>query len=517
VKQAHSEAPDQVAGEMPPSSTGVPEPADDAQSVRGLVARNTAYLTLSQVVTIPLAMLVSVVSARYLGADQFGIAYLVGTMCGFGFLLVSWGHEGVLPARIAQERSASGRLLGTSLVWRVVLSFFVYALLALGCHLLGYDTEVQWALGLTALGQMFVSLGAACKDTIRGFERTDIPAYTHVAERLLVVLVVVPLLMLGGRLRAFLMGQVVASAVILVVLWKWLRPAGVSRLSASWDDAKSLFRGGAPFMFFGLVMALQPSFDALYLSKLAPESVMGWYGVSRRLIGVLLLPATALIGALYPTLCRLYASDRQAFVTTTSGAVRGVSLLVVPVALCCVLYPEPAIALFDAESFGPAENNLRVLAGYLFLAYFSMPLGTAILAAGKQRAWTIVQSLCLIVSIVGDPLLVPWFQQRFGNGGMGLCAATVLSEVLVVVCALKMAPAGVLDRRLARTVAFAGVAGIAMAATAYVTQSLNPFLSCPLALIVYGVVARVTGAIEPEYIQGMRGFIERKFRAARGA
>src|SRR6478752_9191746 len=86
---------------------------------RNLVARNTLYLTLSQVVTVPLAVLVNALTARYLGAESFGYIYLAGTFAGFGVLAVGWGHEGVLPAMVAQDRSLAGVLLGSSLASRV--------------------------------------------------------------------------------------------------------------------------------------------------------------------------------------------------------------------------------------------------------------------------------------------------------------------------------------------------------------------------------------------------------------
>src|SRR3978361_1482813 len=82
------------------------------------VVRNTVYLTASQAVTVPLAVLVNALTARYLGAESFGSIYLAGTFASFGALAVGWGHDGVLPAMVAQDHSVAGALLGSSLVWR---------------------------------------------------------------------------------------------------------------------------------------------------------------------------------------------------------------------------------------------------------------------------------------------------------------------------------------------------------------------------------------------------------------
>jgi O-antigen/teichoic acid export membrane protein len=168
------------------SVTPIPEAGAEQRETRRAVMRNTVYLTVSQAVTVPLSVIVNALTARYLGAEAFGYIYLAWTFAGFGTLVVSWGHEGVLPALVAQEHALAGVLLGTSLAWRAALGLVVYAALAALCHILGYSSEMQWALGLVFVAAVLTSFVAACKDTIRGFERADIPAYAHVGQQLII-------------------------------------------------------------------------------------------------------------------------------------------------------------------------------------------------------------------------------------------------------------------------------------------------------------------------------------------
>ncbi|MEI9953260.1 MAG: oligosaccharide flippase family protein [Pseudomonadota bacterium] len=234
-------------------------------------------------------------------------------MSSFGLLAVDWGQQGVLPAEIARDRTRAETLLGTSLVSRMVLGIVVYLVLAIGCRAFGYQGEVQWALALVFAFSVLCSFANAFKDTIRGFERTDIPAYAQVAQQLLIALVLAPVLMLGGKMRAALFSQVLVLVFVVIALWLSLRVVGVRKLSFEASVLGPLFKKGTPFVFFGVAMVLQPNIDALYLSKLAPSEVMGWFAVSRRLVGVLVFPASALLGALYPTLCRLHATDLPGF------------------------------------------------------------------------------------------------------------------------------------------------------------------------------------------------------------
>ncbi|HYQ44948.1 MAG TPA: oligosaccharide flippase family protein [Polyangiaceae bacterium] len=482
---------------------------------RRLVVKNTLYLTLSQVVTVPLSVLVNALTARYLGAETFGYLYLAGTFGGFGVLAVGWGHEGVLPAMVARDRSLAGVLLGSSFAWRAAASVVVYAVLAALCALLGYGSELQWALALTFAGLVLHSAVGACKDAIRGFERADIPAIAHVGQQLLGAALVVPVVLLGGRMRAVLVVGLVTVMIVLALILRTLKPVGISKLSVQASALKTLFVGGTPFVMFNLALALQPIIDGVYLSKLGSVEAVGWYAVARKLIGLLIFPATALIGALYPTLCRLWAENQGEYRNVARGSLHSIALLVMPIALGCALYPDVGIAIFSKQAYGPAADDLRVLALFLFLMYFSMPLGTIVLAAGKQRAWSVVQSLCIVVSLVLDPFLTPWFETHYRNGGLGPCVASVVSEAIVVGCGIALAPSGVFNTKLWRTLLFAGVAGGAMAGVAWLLRTLNPFLGAPVAVLAYGAALWATGEIDRSHLEQVRGVVMRKLSRAR--
>jgi O-antigen/teichoic acid export membrane protein len=476
-----------------------------------LVARNMAYLTAAQVLTIPLSVGLNLLYARYLGPRDFGLIYLAGTMCGFGVLVVEWGQQGVLPAMIARDRSQAGVLLGSGLAWRGIVACLVYVVLAGISMLLGRDGLFQWVLAACFVQAVWTSLAGAYKDSIRGFERTDIPAFAHVAEQLLLFLIVLPLLLLGGRLDALLVTGMVFGIVPVLGLSLVYKRVGIGELRVRRKVMAAMLSMGTPFVFSNLALALQPCIDAVFLSKFSSQEAVGWYSVTRRLVGVLVLPAMTLIGSLYPTLCRLWEETESGYLETTRDAVKGITLLAVPAALGCALYPEVGVALFGERKFGPAEDNLRVMSMFLFLVYFSMPFITAVLAAGKRRAWTIVQLLCVAAGLLLDPFLISWFQKNFNNGGLGLCVATVVTESLVIVAAVFLMPRGVLNRSVLRTMMLAALSGIPMVGVAVALKGkMSPLISAPIAVAAYVVAAVLTGAITSAQLREAGGLIMRK-------
>jgi O-antigen/teichoic acid export membrane protein len=489
--------------------------AEKSRGIQKLLLRNTALLMAAQVLATPLGVLVNAVMGRHLGAADFGSIYLASTFASFGFLFVQWGQNATLPAAVARDRSSAGEILGTGLTYQLVTAGVVYAVLALAALVLGYGASFQVVLAIVTLTAAVGSILAACQDTVRGFERTDVAALGVVGQQFMIALLVVPTLLLGGQLYAALGAQSAAVCLVLLVVWPVVRKAGIGKLSMSKQRLVALLREGTPFFALALIMALQPSIDAILLSKFAPAQTMGWHAAARKLTGVLVMPAIALISALYPTLCRLYAEDRDAYVDTARRALGATMLVAAPLAVGTAAYADIGIWLFSRESFGPAEDNLHVLSVFIALVYFTMTLGTTLVVAGMQRAWAITQFVCVLVSAAADPLLIPFFQKRTGNGGLGVCVATVLSELLMLGIGIWLAPRGLLSRQLARQLALTALAAGAMGLVAFALRWLSPFLAAPIAIGAYIASLWVTGGLRKEQLGPLADFVSRKLRRAR--
>ena len=499
------------AAVAPIAALPVTDDSSNPAQGHGLV-RNTLYLTLAQVITIPISIAANAVVGRYLGPAQLGLLYTAGALCAFAVLALEWGQSGAIPALVARSRGDAGKVLGTSFAWRGLMALPLAAVLALACWLLNYPTALRWTVALSFPLAVLNSFGTGLKDTIRGFERTDIPAKAHVSQQLMMLVLVMPVLLLGGQLRSMLLAYIGIALAILIYLLRQLRPLLASPIRVDSAMFQPVFRAGTPFVFFGLAMVAQPYLDATFLSKMAPGYVVGWHAAAQRLIGLLIFPAGALIGALYPTLCRLANTDEAEFLRVTRNALYGVSLLAVPAALGCALFPELGVMIFGEAKFGGAEGNLRVLSIFLFLVYFSMPLGTCVLAANRQKVWALVQCVSIGISCTFNPLLIPYFQRIHGNGSLATCWGIVCGEAIIVLCGLWISPRGLLDRGLLKSLLLSGVAGAVMAALAILSRPISLFLAVPLSLIGYGLTAWLTGAVQPSTTQLLKGFIVRKLK-----
>ena len=113
-----------------------------------------------------------------------------------------------------------------------------------------------------------------------------------------------------------------------------------------------------------------------------------------------------------------------------------------------------------------------------------------------------------------DPLLIPWFQARTGNGGLGVCISTVAAEVLMVAAGLHLLPREIFDRSHWRSYASIALAGVMMAIVALALSWATPYVAAPIALIAYVACLWFTGVLDKRHIELLYSRV-RKQREAR--
>jgi len=491
-----------------------PAPAAEGGAPRrasAVVARNMLALVFSQFITTPVSMVVNAVLARSLGAADFGIIYFANTTLLVAFLFVEWGSQ-FLAGEVARHRDRAGELFGAAALQRLAFAAVVLLAIPRASSLLGYDERIRTVLLLCGARMAVGSIGTLCSAIFRGFEKLGWHARTAVFGNVLEAAVLVPTLLLGGRLRAALIAQLVAACVTTLVQIALLLQLGMGRPQWKPRMIPALLQGGLGFLLLDLVVRLQPYVDATFLSKLARPEALGWYSAASRIVGVLLFPVTTLSFAIYPTISRLWAEDRASYAALLRLALRAVAVIGVFAATGTALFADiPVNLIYGAERFGPAAAILRVLAIYVVLVYASILLGIAIAAAKRQLRYAVAQSLCVVVSVILDPILIPRFERLAGNGGLGVSASVVAAEVAMVAAGLILLPAGVVDRTLGTTLVRSLAAALGMGA---VGLALRPFplAALPLSIAAYACILRALGGLDAQTVDLLRDVFRRKGR-----
>jgi hypothetical protein len=78
-------------------------------------------------------------------------------------------------------------------------------------------------------------------------------------------------------------------------------------------------------------------------------------------------------------------------------------------------------------------------------------------------------------------------------------------------------PRGTFDRGVVKGLGLAAVAGVAMTATARLLSGITPFVAAPISVVAYCGCLLVTGALEKEQLDKLKGAVQRRMGRFRRA
>jgi O-antigen/teichoic acid export membrane protein len=473
-----------------------------------VIARNAFYLVLGQVTTTTLAIFLSAALGRYLGVEDFGLYYLITTMCTFAYVFVEWGQPLYAIRQIARTPSRSGELLGTALALRAAFTAALAALAGLAAMALGYDARTRWLAVLLILASLPLFLAQGYGLVFRGLQRMGRHAAVLASNKASVLCIALPVLALGAGIPGVILAHAVAGTAALGLAVALYRQLPVTPLRASSAAARELLAGGTPILAMTVAVAAQPYLDAVILSKLAAASAVGWFGAAKTILGTLMAPATILGQAAYPSFSQA-SGDSSALRRELRSALRSMLWLGALAGAGTYLFADSAIELIYASSeFDPAATILKVFAPGFFLLFIDILLATSVFALGRGTALAAAKILSVAVGTALDFLLIPYFQYRFGNGGIGVVVAFALSEIVVFAGALIILRRRTLERAMALDVARAVGAAAVTLVVFGLLPPISPWLGIPLCVAMFAAASLAFGLVSRSDLSVLRELVQ---------
>lgn len=477
---------------------------------RVTVARNAFHLVLGQAATMVLGIFLSAALGRLLGAKDFGTYYLLTMMANFAYVFVEWGQTLFVMREVAREPMRAGGLLGTALAMRVSLAAAVTLPTAAIVWALGYGAATTWLAALMMVACLPNSLAMGYGMVFRARDHMGRDATVTVAAKVMTLGLTLPVLFLGGGVPGVILAQGAAGAGALGFAARLYRALKSPPLMVSSQTARELLKFGTPILAMTAATSVQPYLDAIILSKLAPANVVGWFGAARSILLTITAPAVILATAAYPRLARS-SSNPAALRREVRAALRPLLWLGALGATGTYLFASTAIGLiYGTEGYGPAVDILAAFAPAVPVLFVDILLGNTLYAAGRGTGFAIAKIASVGVVAALDFLLIPLFQARFGNGGIGVVVAFALGEIVVFAGGAMALGRGTLGAAtlidIARALAAAGMTGLLF----LLLPPLSPWIGIPLCVGAFTVASAGVGLMTRRDLDLLRELANRQ-------
>ncbi len=460
-------------------------------SIAKSLFKNSALMMMGQAATWGAGIVLLVFVARYLGSAAYGTLYLalsIQTICQW---IIDYGGQTYVPKEVSRHRDDSSDLMGQSSILRIGLWAISMILTFAVCLIARYPKETTALIMILVFSNLWFNLTLLLRSGYQGYEDMKYPSLGTVVDRGLLILTVVPAVLLGMREIALAVLMALTPFVNFCICWKYSRRLFKIKLSLGWSKLRPLLKEGLPYFLWSLFGVIYYRVDAIILSLMTPASVIGWYGAAFRFFGILMFLPAIYSAALYPILTRLSRSESSTMISTAQKSFVFLLLAGIPLAIGLVFFSRSIVQiLFGLSQFAPSSVILKIFSVGMLLTYVDFVLGEAILAIDKQKQWAIVAFGAMIINIVSNCFLIPYFQATSGNGGIGAAVATDLTEFFVLVCAVLLVPRELFSRKMLTT-SFKGIiSGAVMALLTAGAASLGtPLVLLPIVGLSAYVVA----------------------------
>jgi len=479
-------------------------------SIAHSLAKNTTVMFSSQLATWASSFVLMLVLPRYLGSEEYGRLFLAISVTLIAQIFIEFGGNYFIAKEISREKEKTHLFLSNSIALRIILWMAAFAAIMLFSFSAGYSDKVILLIAILGISKLWEGSGKVIYHCFQGWEMMQYPSFAAIAERLIVTLFSVIALMLGAN--AVAVGCIMAASTLVnfFILTRFMERIGGYFQKPQWEAMKTILKESVPYFLYALFAVLYFRINAIMLSLMVPEKVVGWSGVAYRFFDILMFLPSIYTIAVFPILSKLWNNNNAAVYNTTQQSLRFIILSGIPISISVFIFSDRIIELFFGRAeFGPSALLLKIFAPGILLVYIDFVLGTAMFASDRQRQWTITALCAMLLNPALNYFFIPFTQAHQGNGGIGAAIATLITELFVMIMALSFLPRAILSSAKSQFLWKGIGSGAFMALTALLLQhsGIPWLLSAAISVSAYILGLVMLKTIEPEERNFIRAFL----------
>lgn len=389
------------------------------------VIKNASWIIVCKAVQSIVAIILSAITARYLGPANFGVINYAASIVSFVVPIMYLGLNAVLVHELIENKDEdAGKILGTAIVLSVISALLCMGGIFAFVSVVNSDESI--VVLVTVLYSVLLLFQAI--DLIQyWFQAKLLSRYTSVftlVAYFLVSIYKVWLLTQGKNIFWFAITQPIDYMIIAMSLLIVYKKKGGARLVFDRLIAKRLITKGKYYIISGLMVNIYAQTDRIMLKLLIDDVSTGYYAAAITCVGYSSFVFTAIIDSCRPTILENYKNGKKIFEESLMSLYSIVIYLSLIQSVLMSLLATVIVTIMFGASYFPSVDILRILVWYSMFSYIGGAKDIWILAEGKQKYLLLLNTSGVIVNIVMNVGLIPIW------GPSGAAIATLCTQIL---------------------------------------------------------------------------------------
>lgn len=384
---------------------------------------NASWMIGARIIQMMFSFFISILTARYLGPDNYGLVNYGMAYVGFFTALCTLGINSIIVKELVSKPKEEGTIMGTTIFLRFFSSVLSVVLIYVVVFFIDYGEQLtQKVVFLCSLSLIFQVF-----DTINYWFQSKylakVTSLSTLGAYVIVSVYKMYLLMTGKGVVWFAIStsiDYVCVAVLQILAYKKYNGA---KMSFSCTMAKNLLGKSYHFILSGLMVAIYGYTDKFMLKQMLNETVVGYYSIATTISTMWVFILAAVIDSVYPTIMRLYETDYEGYKKKNKQLYAIVFYMSMFVSMLFMIFGKLVIDILYGDKYALAVTPLKIVTWYTAFSYLGVARNAWIVCENEQKYLKYMYFGAAIINIILNLLLIPQF------GAAGAAFASLITQI----------------------------------------------------------------------------------------
>jgi O-antigen/teichoic acid export membrane protein len=449
---------------------------------------------LGQIISIIFGFFYNIYTARYLGAEGFGVLSFALAFTGIFGLLGDLGLSTLAIREVARDKSLSSKYLGNITSIKLFLVIITFGVIGISINILDYPQQTINVVYIIAASTLLTNLTQIFSSMFQAYEKLEYLSIGRVINGVLMLIGAFIAIKQNLSIVSFVSIYLFVNGIVLlysicICSWKFVLPT----LRIDFIFWKKIIKESLPFWLTSVFVIIYFRIDMVMLSLMKGDVVVGWYAASYRLIDALSFIPSVFMSVMYPVFSRYHVNSKKSLELSFEKSYRFLIIIAIPIGIGTTLLAEEIINLVYGDEYIPSVIALQILIWASVLSFINYTPATFLNSTNNQRKLMIFTSYGALLNIILNFVLIP----SLSYSGAGI--ATVITEFVVGILMIsQIRKVQNISSLLSGIIKKSLIAGSIMGVFIIMFKSYSIFVLIIPASIIYFIVLFIVRGLEKE-------------------
>lgn len=397
------------------------------------ITKNVFSLSIAQIVSIFLGLLYTMLMARYLGAEGFGILNFALAYTGVLSIFSEMGFSQVIVREVARDKSLAEKYISNAILLKLILSVPTMFLIIEGVNLFDNSYNNEKIVIIIGVSMIIGTFNSIFYSIYQAFEKIEFQSFGQILNNSLLYIGTLVIINYNYKTTAFASLFLLTSIINLIynlsiVSLKFVRPT----LKYEYLFWKKLLKEAIPFAITGLSISVYFWTDTLTLSFFKGNEVVGLYNAAYRIISALLFIPYIFNSTIFPLMAQYHISSRECLILSFKNLYKVMALIGIPLGIGTILIADDLILLIYGSKYSESIIVLRILICSFILILMRNPFERLLEAINQQAKVTKIFIMGAVANVILNVAFIP----KYSYVGAGI--ATLIANLIVLILLIEV-------------------------------------------------------------------------------